>query len=553
MKIHSGNNRRRVVCLAASALCLLVSAARADSAYTLAESKAHKLHVFADGGSAWCGEHLALRMVLDPDSPDAANTSALVDVMNRLKSPISTDCKAAVSADLALIDEGKTVGTYRAAANGGWIFTAVSAPSSSPTAEAAPTSRAGTPSTSTPTVTASEPPPAPKVAAPVAPAAPALQIGNDYVGILIRLLHDNPALALEDATIRWWAAYRFPREYQQFQNQEFKLLPILDKARVDLAEVMAHADPDRVILNVATPFQSYDFASQRFPLILNLEALQVSTQWWGIQSNFPSVFTMKVSGLDAITGLPMTPDAARSFIERRTQFTWVNRSINVAVTVKLDPTGIQKDNWRNQTATGAAESVVFYGDREGKDVLYRVGETEIATMRAEKEAVRAAAVKAEQERQAAIQRQQLLAQRDQSIRILASSPLSTRLANFISPEPINLNARLANLRDARASALIRGQAVEVSMLVQADGSGRENIATKWPGKLRVTSTEGQPEMKSSGWYLVRGLLSASEDDLPFSALLLAQSVYVCTQPQCADAADAAFIIDRKLADAPQPH
>ena len=79
-----------VAVLAAIVLCPPM--ARADDGFVLAQSSVHKLKVFADGGAGWCGLNLKLRMVLDADSPDAGNPQALVDVMNRLKTPIETDC-----------------------------------------------------------------------------------------------------------------------------------------------------------------------------------------------------------------------------------------------------------------------------------------------------------------------------------------------------------------------------------------------------------------------------------------------------------------------------
>jgi hypothetical protein len=107
MQMLSTRRGRSLAAWAATgALCLLVPAARADEAYTLAISKAHKLQILADGGTAWCGQHLSLRMVLDPESPDVGNPRALVGMMNRLKMPISTDCKIATSAALALVAQG---------------------------------------------------------------------------------------------------------------------------------------------------------------------------------------------------------------------------------------------------------------------------------------------------------------------------------------------------------------------------------------------------------------------------------------------------------------
>jgi outer membrane protein OmpA-like peptidoglycan-associated protein len=119
----------RVALAAASLTLALAGAAQAaDAPFVLAQSAAHKLKVFADGGAGWCAAHLKLRMVLDADSPDAGNPAAQIDMLNRLKTPIAADCAKASDADVAVLVVDKAAGTYKATKAGGWVFAATGAP-----------------------------------------------------------------------------------------------------------------------------------------------------------------------------------------------------------------------------------------------------------------------------------------------------------------------------------------------------------------------------------------------------------------------------------------
>lgn len=103
-----------------------IGAARAQD-HTLAISTTQKARILAEGGAGWCRERLLLRMMLQPDSPASSSRSDLVALMNRLRTPITTDCKAATGADLTVVIGGEVAGTYRADSEGGWMFTAVPA------------------------------------------------------------------------------------------------------------------------------------------------------------------------------------------------------------------------------------------------------------------------------------------------------------------------------------------------------------------------------------------------------------------------------------------
>jgi hypothetical protein len=504
--------------LVLGALCLASSPAHADD-YVLAASKAHKLQVIADGGAAWCAPALRLRLVLDSDSPESGNVASQIDMLNRLKTPITTDCKQAASAVATVIDHGKAAGTFAAAATGGWVFAAAPADQKVEV---------------TPPPTPAAPPPA------------ALPRDRNYYGALLRYLRDNPALVQDDGTLRLWAAYRYEREYAPIQNQEFKLQPLLQRAKADLAETIAQGDADRVTVVIDTQFGSYDFSRHVFPVTFNVTQLNLNRPCC-FQSGAPQILFVIVDDLDAVTGIPMDAAAAQAFTERRTHYGYTNRSIALALTVKLDHAGFKGDGGGDAAAIGSVDSATFFSDNALNEPIFHVGADDFAKWREAKAAEKAAAAAAAAEREAELRRQQMQAMRTQYIQQMTGAPASVKLANFIGDGQLNLFSRLDNLRAARASALVTGKPVGVSMLVQAGSGGRSAVAATWPGGLLVTVADGQPDLKSSDWYLVRGLLSVPDGDSMPPAQLMAQTVYACAQPKCAEAEDAAAIVDRKLA------
>jgi len=179
--------------------------------------------------------------------------------------------------------------------------------------------------------------------------------------------------------------------------------------------------------------------------------------------------------------------------------------------------------------------------------MYQLSQSELQKMHEVKIAEKALAAKALAEQQADMRRKQAVANRDQDIMALSQATTSVKLANIISAGQINYRYTLSNLRYARADAILKDHPTNVSMLVQMDASGRNEVATEWPGHLKVTVPENLPELKSSGWYLVRGLLSVPEGNSLPPAALVANAIYACTQPKCADATDATTIVDHKLA------
>ena len=368
-----------------------------------------------------------------------------------------------------------------------------------------------------------------------------------YFSALIQYLRTNPALAEDDGLIHLWASYRFPREYEQVVNQEFKLQSIIQKAKEDLAATLLQADAGKVNIIFKSDFAAYDFTKQMFPIAINGHEFRLPKPCCIQSPNVPNSFGLKVLDIDAITGLPMDNAAAEVFAEKRTQYGRINRTMSIAVSVKLDSAGLVKDSLGVIAASGTLETASFLSDKEDRGILYQISQSELQTMHETKVAEKALAAKEEADQQAVIYRQQAVANRDQDIMTLSQATNSVKFANIISDGQINYRHNLNNLRYARADAILKNHPVNISMLVQMDASGRNEVATTWPGHLKITVPENLPELKSSGWYLVRGLLSVPDgNDLP-AAALVANAIFACTQPKCADATDATTIVDHKLA------
>jgi hypothetical protein len=533
------NSARLAAWAAAAALSVAGSAAHAEGEHALASSRIHKLEVVAEGGAAWCQPTVRLRMLLDAGSPDSGKVASQIAVMNVLKGPIATGCTIAAAAELTVVDNGVTTGAFKAQAATGWIFSAV-APSPVPGA-AAPSPGAGAPPAPQPAQ------PAPPVAAVDAPKP--LPREMNYPGALVSLIQSDPSLADDDGILRWWAWHRFPNDYNQNANQEFRLQSVLQRARSDLAATVAQADHGHVTAVLGGVFGPYDFKRQLFPIDLQMNQIGMSKPCCMSFPNLPDSFVIHVSGADAVNALPMSPAMAETFTDRRTRFGNVDRSIAIAFTIDIGPQGFRRTGPGPATAEGRIESATIFADRQATQVLYQIPASEIARIRAERAAEAEAKAKAEAARQAAERRRQMLAERDQDVQMLGNSPDGVRLANWFSTGPLNFAARLDDLRSARYAALVRNAAVPVTMLVQAGSAGRSHVDTTWPGHLLVSVPDGQPDLSASNWYLVQGVLSVSDETTLPPAELTAQRVYACKQSQCAEAKDAAATVDRKLAAA----
>ena len=562
--------------------------------YVMATSKVHKLKITAEGGSAWCQQTIHLNMILDGGSPDAGNTADQIAVMNLLKTPITRDCQAAATAELSVSGPGAATGLFRAVASGGWLFSLApaSAAATKPQANAAPSpvepAKAGAPHPSLDAVSQQtiQPSTAAQLATAVPASTPSVPRDINYASVMLAYVHTNMSLANDPHIIRWWASYRYPNEFQRLWNQEFELHSLLAQAKADLVETLSQNSGQRITVLINTIFQPYNFQTHQFPITLNMSPIYEANATWNVLSKVPQGFFVTIHDQDFVTGIPMETAAAQVFEEKRAGFgNVVDRRITIALTIKLGDLPFTMDSVPPHVS-GTLDSIVFLS---GNKPVYQITSSELEKMRAEREAQQAADAKAEQERlekmraereaqqaaeakaeqerlekmraereaqQAAeakaeqehlatLRRQQLLAQRQQNIDFLSNSSISTKLANLISDGPLDFGVRLNNLRDARGEALISGRALTVSMLVQMAASGRDEVDTKWPGHLQISVPTTQPDLKSSGWYLVRGNLSVPDGDFTSPAQLEAMRIYACTQTQCNEANNSAFIVDKK--------
>lgn len=575
----------------------------------LATSKTRKLQVLAEGGTDWCQPSVQLRMVLEPDSPDIGNPAAQIDVMNRMKTPITTDCKTAVAAKLIVIEKGKETGTYTASAAQDWAFSAapvqtaaapVAKPALAPVAveppapakaappvaaKEPPTNATGnffdmmnnavkeaqpqvqgklatpatTPPPAQPPVAAAEPAPvektlpapAPKLVEAVPPAPepkpvvlaeekklapppepvksiPVIAPQLDYHTALLRAVQDSPELANEPSIMRCWSEYRFPGEARKATG-EFQARPLEQKVQANLKASIAAASIPYLSVFIEARLGTYDFETKSFPLSLGSDRLDFI--------GCGEYFYMDAPDRAMITSLPMEEQAAKTFVETRSQYGALDRSIYVLATFKIDQ-GFKRNEHYRYVAKGSLAEATIYSDAKRTRLVTNIHGPDLQALKvayARAEALR----KLQQEREKITSKRQL-AQLTTGTR---SSP--SLLGGFISEGSIDDAPNLSSLLDARARALVSGKPITVPMLVQAKSSGRDKVSTRWPGKLRVTIPETQDAMKSDGWYLVYGQFSVPDEDGLPDADLAATASYACEQPHCAEI-DADKLLERKF-------
>lgn len=532
------------------------TAAQADI-HRLASSKADNIDIDISyaANTNWCSSHLVMRATYD----GVVNQAALGQLFPKIGVLLSRECPQATqitwtSATVA----GQFVAQGTSDKEHGWAMATAgtSAAAPAPVPAAVPTSA---PASIAPALAAAASAPAAASVAAAAPAAvppaPAPQVSIPpelgYQSMLLRLVHDTPGLLNEDDVLRYWANYRFRREYQAVANQDFKVRPVLAKAKDDLQQTQAQTDTAYVALPFEVQFGNYDFSKHLFPLSISANALQygqVQSMFSFSTNKLPQTLSVKIDGLSAITGIPMSESDAQAFLQQRTRYGSIDRSIEVIAEVKL-ASGFQAANVNFYQASGVLDRVLFVtqgNSQHPSQIVAQLTPDTLASMRAAQAQAKAAAEKAREEQLAAQRRQQLLAQRAGYIQGLGGLPTSARLANFMAPGMIDYSLRLNDLRDARGRALLQDKPVTVNMLVQSDGSGRDKIPVRWPGKLRVSVPASQEPLSSGTWYLLHGVLSVPQDDT-LSTQLVAETVYTCKQAECADAADPIAIVDHKLA------
>jgi uncharacterized protein len=382
----------------------------------------------------------------------------------------------------------------------------------------------------------------------------AREIGHDYVGMLVHYLRANPQ-AINDMNLeRWWAAWKFPQEFNQDRNQDFKMAALCDRAKEDMAKTVAQNDPNTVDITLRIMFREYDFQKQCFPVTLGNGDIFVNNP--NYVNGSPRQFVLRVDGLDVANCLPLERDRAQVFFQKHMEMHGQgDRALLMTVRVKFDSSfadQLKTKAMNGQPILAKLGNVTFLDpSRDGRsdpEVVAMISGSQLDSVLAERANQKAEAEKAEAERQAQLRLEQAKASRDRDIGSLRTSPLSVRLANYLNPGPVNLGLTLANLRAARFRSLLMGKPIQVGMLIQTDSGGKADVATKWPGLLAVTAPEGT-EFKASSWYLVQGMISVPEDDGLPPSKLAASSVIACSKENCEDLGDATAIIDHKLSNA----
>lgn len=537
----------------------------AVQAKTLATSQKYKMEIMAEGDSGWCSDKLSLQAKLQGDSPLVGDSALLGNMLSRMKTPIQNDCPKASSAVIKVLVNGVEKERFAGSSANGWVFSVqpkTSAPSvpaptpaSAPQPVAASSAQQQSPAaTAVPVAQATpqEAPAAVDTAEQTPTAYPAAVVGEGYKGILVRVIRAKPALLDNKGLVRWWTAMHFPNEYRKVANQEFELAPLIDSGKKSLQQAVGEWDPHLVSLDYGVRFGEYDFDRSIFPMDLSDEvtlSVQRPDYHWNRVQGFTRVFRLSLEGMNYITGMPMTREAAKQFVAQRTnRYGDVDRDVVMRLFIRLPDDAALPDGVESYANIENAqiEYVEFYSGRKAPEKVASISQDIIAKQRAEVLAAREAAEKERKRREAEEEMKQLMARREQDIAVLGKVSVSARLFNFISPSTELERGSLTSLRKARGYALLHEKPVTVSMLVQSDGGGATDVPTKWPGLLNVTIPQDAKPMESLRWYLVYGdLIVPQGEGLP-DAILRATEVYECQAEQCADASAPEAVVDRKV-------
>jgi len=502
----------------------------------LATSAAQGATISVGGGAAWYAPSIELHMELRPDSRDIASASAQALLLRRIGPLIARSCPQARAARAIVTAGTEVLGRFRGDAASGWVF----AGTADPTARTVDRPAAA----------------APDIAQSAALPA-ALPTERNYASMLLAFLHQTPALQNDPQVLSYWAAQKHAAAWQQARGQEFRLQPLLETARAELAGRLAATRRREVTLGVPVQFGAYDFAAHQFPFTTPFDQLSVGRPCCAFGDPLPAAFAVKLGDAAALNGLPMAPDMAQRFLEARTnRYGAVDRQLLLVMTIALTPEGFAAEGG-TQVATGTLQQVVVMSAGVMPAEILRLNAAQLAARR-QASVARAAAVqdaaareaaaqeRASRDQQAAQQRRMLAGQRDAMLSQLRAAPLSVRLANFSADPSVNAYARLDDLRDARTEAVLSGRPANVTLLIQAGGSGRRDVATAWPGSLQLDLPTSLPAVSGGAWYLVRGALAVPPGNDAPPARLAVREIAACAQDDCADLADPLAILRRKL-------
>jgi len=515
----------------------IASTAQAQDDFVLAKSAARKLSVVALGGSAWCNADLRLNMVLAPDSPDAANTAQLVHVMNKLKTPITAECRKAQSAEIKIIHMSKNLGTYTATATGGWQFSGtqnIAQPATNP--------QTNPQDSLTPQSLLKESEPQSSWVFPEE---------TGYSSALLQYLKMNPEGLRDQVTLRWWASHRQPKEYNRVDSQEFQLQSLIDRTSPSLIEAVSTSENGIITITMNVRFEPYNFADSSFSIPISRGSLLLSRGCCTRGDGGISQFVVNIDGMEDLGRLPMDQERAKNFAAKRTS-SWgsINRDLILAIKVRVSDDGFTAKEYGNSIGlSGKIESAAFFESPESlTKPIYVVTSEGLRTSREKRESAKAEADRIIEERKMELQRKQLLAQRDELVQRVSGQPMEIKLKNLGTPNtPEIFSDGLDNLYTMRKRAIVSGKAIDSTMLIQADGSGNTDVATEWPGHMLVTINPSAENLSSSKWYIVNGTFAIPREDSSENATFFAKSVYACEKKLCEEVNGAeAMIVDNKL-------
>ena len=346
------------------------------------------------------------------------------------------------------------------------------------------------------------------------------------------MAHQTPALLDNPAVQSCWAKHFMAREYSAAYGNEFRTHDVEQQARADLARVAGQMGAGNLLANLTLRLGEYDFAQSSFPVVLNGNILSVNSECDLSAAQLPDRASFKLGDSNQTFRVAMTSGQAEQFLKQRTRYGYIDRSVPVSLTFH-----VPAEQLAGLTAAHAdvvpAEltDVKIYAAPNRETLLADIGPEALSALRKAQEAEKAARIA----REAAQQRAESLRMLTEHVQ---SANRSEKLAMWVGQGSGGFGLpQLDNIRNVRIRVAQSGQPQQSILLVQANGSGRTQVPTRWPGKLDLTVPEGQPALASGTWYIVRGLVTVADTgDFP-AAEMSVQVAHACTQDACHDAED----------------
>lgn len=536
----------------------------------LAKSSSRRISVL-QGGAAWCKPALALRMMVEPESPDStASPASLIPLMNKLRGPIAARCPAADTAFITVVQNNLVTGQFRADKAHDWSFVAVGAlintppaasldelppgPAAAPATAPSPTqSHTSLPASAVPSTAAlSSIPVAPSTPAPAPSAETATGTPlplEGYSGLMLRLMHDDPSLLQDDGVQRWWASTHDRQAFQNNRGDDFAMHALLQRAVDDMKTQIATHELSRLLVINTMQLRDYDFTSHSFPVDGMGADISLSNPACCFSGKLPFRIPVHVAGLDLVRSVPMSDDRAHDLIENRKTRWGSNREVFIEYVIKLDDGAMRLVDYQ-KAYYGRLVGATIYGDRDRKEVLAVIDETSIAhKLQAQEDAVRASTRQRIEEQNR--QRLAAIAQQRQSYVQMAHgwSP-ALRIAALLPSSDLYGSSQLDAIRRLRAASVLKGSSVPGILLFQTAAGGTDAVATRWPGKLVVNAASSTGPLERGRWYVAKGQLNAPVGPELKDATFTITESYACRQDQCMEANDVDALINRKITTLP---